>query len=188
MLIIASVGLAVNIIMAAMLFGSRHENLNVKGAFLHVVSDGLGSVGAIVAAVAIILSGLYWVDPLVSVLIGCLVLYSSWGLVRESVHILMEGVPLELNIRDIEDSIVGLDGVCCVYDLHVWSITTHRHALSAHVVLSDPEYDRNLLLRELSELLRTQFSIDHSTVQIESGHEMRPDPEGLRCRAGTACA
>jgi len=187
MLVIASIGLVVNAIMAAMLFQGRHENLNVKGAFLHVVSDGLGSVGAIVAAVVIILTGLDWVDPLVSVLIGCLVLYSSWGLVKESVHILMEAVPPALNIREIEDSIIRLDGVCCVYDLHIWSITTNRHALSAHVVLSDPDYDRNLLLKQLSGLLQKQFLIDHTTFQIEAGHEMRPDAEGLRCRAGTAC-
>lgn len=187
MLAIASIGLVVNIVMAGMLFQSRHENLNIKGAFLHVISDGLGSVGAIVAAVIIIMTGMYWVDPLVSVLIGCLVLYSSWGLVKESVHILMEGVPLDLNIREIEDSITHLDGVCCVYDLHIWSITTNRNALSAHVVLSDPDYDRNLLLTRLRDLLKTRFLIDHSTIQIESGHEMRPDAEGLRCRAGTAC-
>ena len=184
---IASIGLVVNVVMAALLFESRRENLNVRGAFLHVVSDALGSLGAIGAAVIIILSGLYWVDPFVSVLIGCLVLFSSWGLVKESVHILMEGVPSEVDIREIEDSIVELRGVCCVYDLHVWSITTKRHALSAHVVLSEPDDDRNLVLRQLRELLSKRFLIDHTTIQIETGHEMRPDADGLHCRAGTAC-
>ena len=187
MLMIASMGLVVNVVMAALLFESRRENLNVRGAFLHVVSDALGSLGAIAAAVIIILSGLYWVDPLVSVLIGGLVLFSSWGLVKESVHILMEGVPSKVDIREIEDSIVELRGVCCVYDLHVWSITTKRHALSAHVVLSEPDDDRNLVLRQLRELLSKRFLIDHTTIQIETSHEMRPDADGLHCRAGTAC-
>jgi cobalt-zinc-cadmium efflux system protein len=188
MLIVASIGLAVNLIMAALLFSSRRENLNVKGAFLHVVSDALGSVGAIVAAFIIIMTGHNWVDPVVSVLIGMLVLYASWGLVKESVRILMEGVPSEVDIREIEENIVGQDGVCCVYDLHVWSITSNRHALSAHVVLSDEQGDRNRVLTDLNEVLQERFHIDHTTIQLESSHEMRPTCEAAVCRRGTSCS
>ncbi|MEJ2716471.1 MAG: cation diffusion facilitator family transporter [Deltaproteobacteria bacterium] len=187
MLTVASVGLAVNLIMAAVLFRSRRENLNIKGAFLHVVSDALGSMGAIVAALIIIMTGHNWVDPLVSVLIGILVLYASWGLVTESVRILMEGVPTGLDIREIEAKMVQLEGVCCVYDLHVWSITSNRHALSAHVVLAGEQDDRNRVLTELNAILEERFHIDHTTIQLEASHEMRPTCERRFCRPGTAC-
>lgn len=188
MLAVAAIGLAVNVIMAALLFSSRRENLNIKGAFLHVVSDALGSVGAIVAAVIIIMTGYNWADPAVSVLIGILILYTSWGLIKESVRILMEGVPVEVDIREIEENMVRQDGVCCVYDLHVWSITSNRHALSAHVVLSDEQSDRNRVLTELNDLLQERFHIDHTTIQVESSHEMRPTCEAAVCRPGTECS
>lgn len=188
MLIVASVGLAVNLGMAAMLFRTRERNLNLKGAFLHVLSDALGSVGAIVAAIVILGTGAFWVDPLVSVLIGLLIIYSSWGLLRESVNILMEGVPSGIEIKDIEEALLQHGGVCCVYDLHVWSITSNRVALSAHVVLSEPEGDRIEFLRGLEKLLAERFDISHTTIQIETTHEMRPDSDTLVCREGTTCS
>ncbi len=131
MLIVASAGLAVNFLIAALLFRSRRDNLNIRSAFIHVIADALGSAGAILAALVILATGLNWVDPLVSVLIGFLILFSSWELLKESVHILMEGVPTGMQIRDIEETLLEQDCVCCVYDLHVWSITSNRHALSA---------------------------------------------------------
>lgn len=187
MMTVAAVGLAVNLIMAALLFRSRRENLNIKGAFLHVVSDALGSTGALVAAVIIIMTGHNWVDPLVSVLIGILVLYASWGLVKESVRILMEGVPTGVDIREIEEKMVQLEGVCCVYDLHVWSITSNRHALSAHVVLLDGQADRDRVLTELNKILEERFHIDHTTIQLEASHDMRPTCDRMFCRPGTSC-
>jgi len=187
MLMVASVGLAVNLGMAAMLFRTREHNLNLKGAFLHVLSDALGSVGAIVAAIVILGTGAFWVDPLVSVLIGFLIIYSSWGLLRESVNILMEGVPPGVEIKDIEDALLEHAGVCCVYDLHVWSITSNRVALSAHVVLSEPEGNRVEVLRGLERLLGERFGITHTTIQVETTHEMRPESESLVCREGTVC-
>ncbi len=188
MFIIAGVGLAVNLLMAGLLFKGRSENLNIKGAFLHIVSDALGSLGAVVAAIIIIFTGRDWVDPLVSILIGFLVLHSSWGLIKESVLILMEGVPSDVDLRRVEESLASQEGVCCVYDLHVWSITSNRPALSAHVVMSDPSFDRYALLTRLNGVLQEQFGIDHTTIQIESTHEMRPRDECSSCRLGTACA
>lgn len=187
MLLVAALGLVVNLVMAALLFRGRRESLNIKGAFLHVLSDALGSVGAIIAAAIILLTGYTLADPVVSVLIGCLILYSSWGLVKESVHILMEGVPTGVDIREIEEAMVAQPGVCCVYDLHVWSITTNRHALSAHAVVEDPSVDRREVLRKLADVLRNSFHIDHTTIQIESTHEMRPSTGTAFCRDGTTC-
>jgi cobalt-zinc-cadmium efflux system protein len=188
MLIVAAVGLAVNLLIAALLFQGRHENLNIRSAFIHVIADALGSGGAILAALIILATGLNWVDPLVSVLIGFLILFSSWKLLRESVHILMEGVPAGLQIGDIEQTLLEQNGVCCVYDLHVWSITSNRHALSAHVVLSDPTEDRNEVLKKLNTVLVEKFHINHTTIQIETSHEMRREAEGMACRAGTSCS
>jgi len=187
MLVVASAGLAVNLLMAAMLFRARDHNLNLKGAFLHVLSDALGSVGAMVAAIVILRTGAYWTDTLVSILIGFLIIYSSWGLVRESVNILMEGVPSGVDIRDIENAVLEHGGVCCVYDLHVWSITSNRVALSAHVVLSQPDKNRVEVLRGLEKLLAEKFDITHTTIQAETTHEMRPGSDSLVCRAGTIC-
>lgn len=187
MLIVAGTGLAVNVLMAVALYGSRSENLNLRGAFLHVLSDALGSVAAIVAAIAILWTTMYWPDPLFSVLIGLLILYSSVNLVKESGHILMEGVPPDVNIREIEDAIVDHGGVCCVYDLHVWSISSNRVALSAHVVMPDPREDRAEILRDIESMLAERFGIAHTTIQIETSHEMRGETEGLICRSGTVC-
>lgn len=187
MLLVASAGLAVNLIMAAILFRDRQAGLNLRGAFLHVLSDALGSVGAIVAATAIIFTGFYWADPMVSVLICALILYSSWGLVKESVHILMEGVPKRVDIRAVEEALLRRPGVCCVYDLHIWSITSESVALSAHVVLTRPDGDRTALLRDLNEVLTNEFGISHTTIQIECTHEMRPGFAGAVCREGTSC-
>ncbi len=188
MLIVASAGLAVNLLIAALLFRDRRENLNIRSAFIHVIADALGSAGAILAAIVILATGLNWVDPLVSVLIGFLILFSSWELLKESVHILMEGVPAGMQVRDIEQTLLEQDGVCCVYDLHIWSITSNRHALSAHVVLSDLTEDRHQVLKRLNTVLVDKFHIDHTTIQIETSHEMRNEAEGMACRAGTSCS
>jgi cobalt-zinc-cadmium efflux system protein len=188
MLIVAAVGLAVNLLIAALLFRSRRENLNIRSAFIHVIADAMGSGGAILAALVILATGFNWVDPVVSVLIGFLILFSSWELLKESVHILMEGVPTGLQISDIEQTLLEQNAVCCVYDLHVWSITSNRHALSAHVVLSDLTEDRNEVLKRLNTVLVEKFHIDHTTIQIETSHEMRNEAEGMACRAGTSCS
>lgn len=184
MMIVAAIGLAVNLLMAGLLYKGSRETLNVKGAFLHVISDALGSVGAIVAAAIILLTGFNWVDPLVSVLIGLLILYSSWGLVKESVNILLEGVPAEVDLAEVEKTIVAQNGICCVYDLHVWSITSNRHALSAHVVLSDGA-ERENVLKQVNILLMKRFRIDHTTIQIETTHDLRHENHGFACRTGT---
>ncbi|MBI5249408.1 MAG: cation transporter [Desulfomonile tiedjei] len=187
MLLIAGVGLGINAVMALLLFSSRHESLNIKGAFVHVISDALGSLGAIVAAVIILQTDENRVDPAVSILVGCLIVYSSWSLIRESLHILMEGVPAGLNIHDMEQAVINQDGVCCIYDLHVWTIGADQRALSAHVVVSDPDWDRSELLKRLNRLFAEEFNVTHTTIQIEPTHEIRSESEYPVCREGTAC-
>lgn len=139
MLIIAATGLAANLVTASMLFRSRRENLNLRGAFLHVVGDTLGSIGAIVAGSLMALRQWYLADPIVSVIVGALVVYSSWELVSESVDILLEGTPRHLKISHILNDLGRMNGVISVHDLHVWSITSDITAMSCHVVLSQDE-------------------------------------------------
>ena len=166
MLIIAATGLVANLVTASLLFRSRRENLNLRGAFLHVVGDTLGSVGAIVAGLLMMLRQWYLADPIVSAIVGALVLYSSWELVSESVDILLEGTPRHLRIPQILNDLGAMSGVVSVHDLHVWSITSDMTAMSCHVVLKQNE-DAGAALSKLSSLMWEKYGIEHTTIQIE---------------------
>jgi len=163
---IAAGGLVVNLLGLWILHGAQGENLNVRGAWLHVLGDALGSVGAIVAGALIWVFGWYWADPAASVLIGLLVLYASWSLLREAVAVLLEGAPGHIDVDEVRDSIAEIDVVLAVHDLHVWTITSGMVSLSCHVVARDGS-SRRVLLKTLNALLRERFGIHHTTVQIE---------------------
>src|SRR5918911_1295799 len=184
MMLVASGGLFVNIACAWVLHGDHKDDLNVRGAWLHVMGDALGSVGAIVAGALMSVYGWDTADPLFSILIGLLVVLSFWHLIRESTNVLLEGTPAHINLAAVEDAILETDGVEDVHDLHVWTITSGREALSAHVIhayaISQPE-----LLKELRTKLHDRFGVDHLTIQMET-----PDFEDETfhfCHAGTAC-
>ncbi len=166
MLAVASVGLLVNIGCGIILFGSHRESLNVRGAFLHVVGDALGSVGAAIAGLIMLLTGWYGADPLISILIGCLVLYTSWSLIKESVNILMQSVPSEINVEDVQKAMEQVSGVIKVHDLHVWCVTSGIFTLTAHAVII-PNTHPHLILDRIEEELKRRFSIEHVTVQLE---------------------
>ena len=166
MLAVAAVGLGVNIAAALLLHRSAGENLNVRGAYLHVLGDLLGSVGAILAAVIILATGWVAVDPLISVLIGLLILISSWKLVRESVDVLLEAVPSHIDLNEVRRAIHDIPGVDEVHDLHVWTVTSGFFAMSGHAVVRDPtQYQR--VLAEIHDRMHDQFGIRHVTVQLE---------------------
>jgi len=166
MLVVAVTGLLANLVTASLLFRSRNDSLNLRGAFLHVMSDTLGSLGAIIAGVLILLRQWYLADCIVSILVGTLVLYSSWKLVSESVDILLESTPRHLNISDILKDLGGVAGVISIHDLHVWAISTRMVAMSCHVVLKEEE-NPGAVLGELSRLMREKYGISHTTIQIE---------------------
>lgn len=166
MLWIAVGGLAVNLAGLWILADGRHHSLNVRGAWLHVLSDTLGSVGVILAAVFIWAFGWYWTDPVASMLIGLLVVYSSWRLLAESVTVLMESAPRGIDVDEVRTAIISLEGVRGMHDLHVWTITSGLDSLSAHVVIDDGESHAALLSR-LRAMLHDRFGIDHITIQIE---------------------
>ena len=166
MLVIASGGLAVNLVGLWVLSEGRHHNLNVRGAWLHVLSDALGSIGAIAAGALVWRFGWYWADPVASALIALLVVYSAWALLREAVAVLMEWAPGHVDVQQVEGCIAALPGVLAVHDLHVWTISNGMVALSGHVVAQNPT-GHGKLLQEISDLLHRRFEISHATIQIE---------------------
>ena len=184
MTIVAAGGLLVNLVCARLLHRDRHDDLNMRGAWLHVMGDALGSLGAIVAGVLIALFGWNTADPLISIVIGVLIVWSSWHLMRDATNVLLEGTPAHINLAAVEDAILETEGVSNVHDLHVWAITSGREALSAHVIhaYSISQAD---LLKELRTKLHDRFGVDHLTIQMET-----PDFEDEAfhfCVAGTAC-
>lgn len=163
---IATGGLVVNLLGLWILNAGKSESLNVRGAWLHVLTDMLGSIGAIIAGLLIWAFGWKLADPVASVLIGVLVLYSSWSLLKEVVGVLMEWAPGDLDMDEVRDAIAGVGGVRAIHDLHVWTITSGLVALSVHV-LSTPGQDVATILTELRRMLHERFGIDHATIQIE---------------------
>jgi cobalt-zinc-cadmium efflux system protein len=166
MLWIAVGGLVINLAGLWMLHGGRDESLNIRGAWLHVLSDTLGSVGVILAAGLICAFDWYWSDPVASLIIGLLVIYSSWRLLAEATTVLMESAPRGIDVDDVRDAVVALDGVSGIHDLHIWTITSGLDSLSAHVVSADGQSHPDLLTR-LRTMLHERFGIDHVTIQIE---------------------
>ncbi len=166
MMVIAIGGLVVNTAGLLILHGARDESLNVRGAWLHILGDLAGSVGAITAGVLIWTLGWNWVDPLASVLIGLLILLSSWRLLTETVGVLMEHAPAHIDVDAVRDAIMEFNGVTGVHDLHVWTITSGLESLSAHVSVCDnlPAAD---LLGRIRQKLHERFGIDHVTLQLE---------------------
>src|SRR5204863_2059089 len=126
----------------------RHDDLNVRGAWLHIMTDALGSVGAIVAGLVITFTGWYGADPFIGALIALLIIWSSWHLIREATNVLLEGTPAHINLAALADAILETEGVSDVHDLHIWTITSGRDALSAHVVHAQ-SISQSLLLKEL---------------------------------------
>jgi cobalt-zinc-cadmium efflux system protein len=167
MLLIATGGLAVNLAALYLLGGVRSENMNVRGAWLHVLSDALGSVGAMTAGALVWAFGWTWADPAASILIAALVLFAAWSLLRDAVSVLMEWAPGDVEVARVEGAIGNLPGVMAVHDLHVWTIASGRVALSGHLV-AEARADHVKLLQQVSDMLHERFGIQHSTIQIET--------------------
>ncbi len=177
LLVIATVGLIVNLIVAFVLGGHDHEHedgehatedLNVKSAFLHVLGDAVSSVGVIVAALIIWRTGWTLADPLMSVIIGLIIIASSWRVTKSSLHILVEGVPEGFHLADVAQTMGSVPGVTDVHDLHVWSLCSGHTALSAHVVVADQSLGQaQVVMDELKRRLRSGFGVEHTTIQFE---------------------
>ncbi|WP_102028981.1 cation diffusion facilitator family transporter [Salirhabdus sp. Marseille-P4669] len=167
MMIIAAIGLIINIFVAWILMkGDTNENLNMRSAFLHVLGDLLGSVGALIAGLLIYFFNWNIADPLASVLVSLLILISGWRVAKDSFHVLMEGKPANIDIDHVEEHLMALPGVKSIHDLHVWTITSDFPALSCHLTVRG-NADRDELLNQASKLLREHFHLKHTTIQLE---------------------
>jgi cobalt-zinc-cadmium efflux system protein len=184
MLVVATGGLLVNLLSAAMLRRHRDESLNVRGAYLHIVADALGSAGAIAAALLLLTTGWKAADPAVSVGIGILVLWSSWGIIRDAAGVLLESTPPGVDLAAVKAALEKEEQVEGVHDLHVWTVTSGFTALSAHLVVRPAgSLGSGMLLERLQHQLDEQFGIAHTTLQIEHG----PHADHLRCLGDPRC-
>ena len=170
MLIVASIGLVINLISMKILMSSAADSLNVKGAYLEVLSDALGSVGVIIGAVIIYFTNWYWVDTIIAVAIGFWVLPRTWILLKQSINILLEGVPEEVDIEKLRNDLLALDGVESIHQLKVWAITSKNIHLTVH--LFAPNADRKQLHYAAAEMLSHEHGIAEVTLQIEDDAEM----------------
>ena len=172
MLAVAVGGLMVNGIAAWLLEGGRHESLNVRAAWLHVISDALGSIGVIVGAVLVLALGWSWADPAAACLIAALILYSAWSLLKEAVDVLMAAAPGELSTEVVRSALLEVEGVAGIHDLHVWTLTSGLVMLTAHANVQHSA-DAQGALREMCEVARQRFGILHCTIQPEVGDDPR---------------
>ncbi|MGN6096629.1 MAG: cation diffusion facilitator family transporter [Bosea sp. (in: a-proteobacteria)] len=179
MLAVAFIGLVVNLISMKLLAGGSSESLNVKGAYFEVLSDMLGSLAVIVAAEIVMLTGWALIDPIIGAGIGLFIVPRTWGLLRQSIHILLEGTPPKVNVALLEERLGSIAGVIEVHDLHVWTLTSGLDAMSGHIVREEGA-SADDILSSSSQLLAQEFGIQHSTIQIESrahreepGHDSR---------------
>ena len=177
LIIIASLGLLVNLFGMYVLMPSREHNLNLRSAFLHLLGDSLGSLAAIAAGAAIWWQGWYWFDPLASVIVGVLIVISSWQLVWEAADILLESTPRHITTDEVQQTLESHPQVKQVHDLHIWTIASGIYSLSVHVTI-DNQSNRDCLTWELEELLRRRFGLEHNTIQIEGPdfHDPRACP------------
>ncbi len=176
MILIAGVGLLVNLLTAWMLHSAHDTNINLRGVFLHVLSDALGSLGAIIAGALILWTRWYWADPVTSIVIGFLILFSSFSLVRESVDILMQATPRHLNLAEVQQTLESVTGVARVHDLHVWTLTSGLFTLTAHIVVNGA-HDPHALLNALEQVIQERFNIDHTTIQLEPQDRQQGEPQ-----------
>jgi len=177
---VAIVGIGVNTFSAWMTStdtaGGPRRGMAMRAVFVHVISDLVGSVGVLASGALNYFTGWMQADPAVSILIGGLVLYGSWGLVREGVDVLMESVPLHIDLDEMRNDLLAVSGTEEIHDLHVWCLTTRQIALSAHAVVA-PDVDRDRVLAEMCHLLQTKFDIHHLTLQLECDNRREREPE-----------
>ena len=165
---VGAAAIIVNLVTALLVRRGAEHDLNLKSAFLHLMGDVLSTVGAVVAGILILFTGLNWIDPLVSVFIGLLILWNAWGILRESVDILMESTPNDIDLHKLVEDVMGVDGVSGVHDLHVWSISQGLRTLSAHVVTDDVTISAGARIQAaVSQLLGQEYGINHATLQLE---------------------
>jgi len=167
-IIVAGIGVVINTA-TALLFLRGQDDLNIRGAYLHMAADALVSVGVVVAGIAILFSGLWWIDPLVSFAIVAMIAWGTWGLAKDSIRLGLLAVPARIDVAEVRAHLAGLEGVSAVHDLHIWPMSTTETALTAHLVMPDgPASDE--FLHAIAHNLEDRFGIGHATIQVERGN------------------
>ncbi len=162
------IAVIINLVTALLVHRGSQSDLNLRSAFVHLMGDVLSTVGAVIAGVIIYFTGANWLDPLVSVLIGFLILYNAWGILRDAVDILLEATPRDVNIKNMVNDIIQVKGVLGIHDIHVWSLTQSLRTMSAHILTDDLHISAGAQIqRQVSEMLRQRYNIAHATLQLE---------------------
>jgi len=169
---VAGLGIVVNAVTAWLFAGGRHGDVNIRGAYLHMLADAAVSAGVVVAGVVIWWTGIGWIDPLVSIVIAALIFWQTWGLLRETVEMSLAAVPRGIDYDRVQAALLGLDGVTAVHDLHIWPMSTTEPILTAHLVMP-AGHPGDAFLDGVHELLHARFGIGHATLQVESGDAVR---------------
>ncbi|MBS1970691.1 MAG: cation transporter [Bdellovibrionales bacterium] len=172
---VAAVGILINGFTALLFMSGRKEDINIRGAYLHMAADALVSVGVVIAGFIIQKTDLVWIDPAISIAIAVIITWGTWGLLKESVNMAMDAVPNGIHLPDVRQYFTQLTGVIEVHDLHVWSMSTTESALTVHLVM-DKEHHNDAFLAKITRELKENFKIDHPTIQVESG-----DLENFNC-------
>ena len=169
---VAGLGIVVNAVTAWLFAGGRHGDVNIRGAYLHMLADAAVSAGVVVAGVVIWWTGIGWIDPLVSIVIAALIFWQTWGLLRETVEMSLAAGPRGIDYDRVQAALLGLDGVTAVHDLHIWPMSTTEPILTAHLVMP-AGHPGDAFLDGVHELLHDRFGIGHATLQVESGDAVR---------------
>ena len=173
------IAVVINLVTALLIHRGSEHDLSLRSAFVHLMGDVISTVGAVVAGVIIYFTGANWLDPFISVLIGFLILYNAWGILRDAVDILLEATPRDVNIKEMVKDIVAVEGVLGIHDIHVWSLTQSLRTMSAHILTDDLHISAGgNIQRRISEILRHRYNISHATLQLEC---VDCFPEGLYC-------
>ena len=168
MLVIASIGLIANLIGIYVLKDTHADNLNIRSAFLHIIGDTLSSLGVIIGGILIIMKKWYLVDPIISILIGGIIIKGAIGIIKESSSILLEYVPSNININQVSHALLSINGVKDIHDLHIWTITSGLYAMSAHVLIDDRMIsDGASIVHQIEDIMREKFNLTHTTIQLE---------------------
>ncbi|MDX2244618.1 MAG: cation diffusion facilitator family transporter [Leptolyngbyaceae cyanobacterium bins.302] len=175
-IIVAAIGIAINTISALMFLSGRERDLNIKGAFLHLVADAAVSVGVVLAGIAIVLTGQHWFDPAMSLIVSVVIIAGTWQLFVEALNLVTDAVPAGIEPLAVRTYLAELPGVSEVHDLHIWALSTTETALMAHLVVPS-EHPDDAFLTQVAEGLHSRFSIEHTTLQIESGDPNYPCPQ-----------
>lgn len=179
MVIVGLIAVVVNIVTALLVRRGSEQDLNLRAAFVHLMGDVASTIGTVIAGVIIFFTHAEWLDPLISVLIGFLIIYSAWGILRETVNILLEGTPRDVDLDSMVDDMMEVDGVQGVHDLHVWSLTRNLRTMSAHILTDDlPISTGAEIQRRINEILLRRYHVAHATLQLEC---VDCDPDSLYC-------